>query len=440
MREAKDAWLAKSLSRDTRSNYARDLEQFMAFAGMPDGGWEHLAAIRPKQVNDWRDHLIAKGLTNASIRRKLTVLRSLFSYLQSYGFLGANPAHSDFVDAPPVARDGKTVGLSPEHCRRLLDAPPISRFDDDTQSETPLPQDIRNRAIFGVLAFTGCRVGELVRLKVNSYKLNGVHRVLGIHGKGGKERLVPLAAEAAERLEAWLDSAGLRGDLAGPLFRRANAARDHGKRGFAAKAMTRRAVQKLVDGYVRRLNLDPNVTVHSFRVTALTMARENGSDIIDLQDCASCYSSARRMSERHHQARGLVPPVPRPAIDRPCHHSPIDTGEQSDGTIRLDRFSAILLQRVAMPLLRHYNVLSRLTDTSPCVFTAIQRHDHVRPTREWGRRASLRILSNARRLDCRNSFRICFLRLRLCSCCRYVQNGDLDGRPHQAGALPRSSS
>ena len=50
--------------------------------------------------------------------------------------------------------------------------------------------------------------------------------------------------------------------------------------------MTTRAVQKLVGGYVRRLRLDPNVTVHSLRVTALTTAREQGSDIIDLQEFA----------------------------------------------------------------------------------------------------------------------------------------------------------
>lgn len=47
-----------------------------------------------------------------------------------------------------------------------------------------------------MLAYTGCRVGELTRLKVGSYKSNGVHKVLGTHGKGSKERVVPLHAEA----------------------------------------------------------------------------------------------------------------------------------------------------------------------------------------------------------------------------------------------------
>ncbi len=98
--------------------------------------------------------------------------------------------------------------------------------------------------------------------------------------------MLALTASQGWRLEAWLDASGIRENLAGPLFRPVKAARGHGKQGFAPRPMTRRAVQKLVEGYVRRLKLDPNVTVHSFRVTALTTARERGADIIALQDFA----------------------------------------------------------------------------------------------------------------------------------------------------------
>ena len=105
----------------------------------------------------------------------MTVLRSLFSYLQSYGYTGPNPAHSDFVEAPPVQCDGKTVGLSPQHCRRLLDAP-----------RTDAPVGSRDRAILAVLAYSARRVGELVRLRVGDYKTTGAHRILEIMGKGGK--------------------------------------------------------------------------------------------------------------------------------------------------------------------------------------------------------------------------------------------------------------
>jgi len=269
--DAKMAWLAKSQSADTRSNYARDLSQFLTFIEVPAGHLEYLVNVRPADIAGWRDQLRAEGMTNATIRRKMTALRSLYSYLQTYGYTGANPAHGGFVDAPSVARDGKTVGLSPENCRRLLDVP-----------DAATPVGIRDRAMIAVLAYTGCRVGELTKLRVGSYKTTGGHKVLEIFGKGGKERRVPLHPEAFERLEMWLDVGGLRENLTRPMFPPQKTARGRGRDGFAATAMTRRAVQQLVERYVRRLGLDPAVTVHSMRVTAITTARDRGSDIIDL--------------------------------------------------------------------------------------------------------------------------------------------------------------
>ena len=226
MTRACQSWLQKSLSPETRSNYRRDLEQFMTFSGLPINAKERLAAVRPEQVIEWRDHLVANGLANNSICRKLTVIRSLFSYLQSYGFVGANPAHSDFVDAPRVPRDGKTVGMSRQHCRQMLDAP---------LPETVL--GIRDRAMLAVRAYTGCRVGELTRLKVGSYKTDGVHKILEIHGMGGKERRVPLQKEAEERLELWLATLDAGDDPSGPLFRPLAKSRKVSE-GFARRPLT----------------------------------------------------------------------------------------------------------------------------------------------------------------------------------------------------------
>ncbi len=95
-----------------------------------------------------------------------------------------------------------------------------------------------------------------------------------------------LHPEAFERIEAWLDCAAIRDDGTGPLFRPVQSARGRGEDGFVRRRLGRRGVQLLVERYVRTLKLDPAVTVHSFRVTALTTARERGSDIIDLQDFA----------------------------------------------------------------------------------------------------------------------------------------------------------
>ncbi len=273
--EACHAWLMRSPSQETRSNYRRDLGHFLASIGAGEGELEALAGVRPHHVAAWRDSLLARGLTNSSVRRKMTAVRSLFGYLKTYGYARENPAHGAFVDAPPVPRDGKTVCLSPRDCRRLLDAP-----DPET------PAGVRDRALLAVLAFTGCRVGELARMRVGDVKETGGIRALEVRGKGGKERRVPLAPEASVRLEAWIEKSCIRGQNAAPLFRPVKAARGEGASVFLRVPLSRRAVQKLVGRYADALGLDAAVTVHSLRVTALTTARENGADVVDLQDFA----------------------------------------------------------------------------------------------------------------------------------------------------------
>ena len=269
------AWLLRTPSLATRKNYRRDLDQFLNFASIRAERLEYLVDIRPEDVALWRECLQDQGLANSTIARKLTVLRSLFSYLQVYGYAGANPAHGKFVATPPVPRDGQTVGLSPKDCRRLLDAP-----------DPATPVGLRDRAILATLAYSACRVGELVRLKVEHFKTSGEHRVVALYGKGGKQRTVPIHVEAVERLNAWIELAAIVDDRSGPLFRPPLTSRGGGRDGFAERTLSVRAIEYLVERYVRRLGLDPAVTVHSLRVTALTTARERGADVVDLQDFA----------------------------------------------------------------------------------------------------------------------------------------------------------
>jgi integrase/recombinase XerD len=268
-------WLTKSASLETRKAYARDLTHFFRFVRLAPDHLDQIKGIRPFHVAAWRDHLHDRGLVPASIGRKITVLRSLYAYLQVHGLADTNPAHRDLVTTPPVPRDGKTVGLSPQECRRMLDAP-----DSKTLA------GVRDRALLAVLAFTGCRVGELCRMRVGDIKRASGHRIIEIRGKGNKERRVPLHREAADRIDLWLASSCLYGQPACALFPPARSARGRGTDGFQNRHQSPRAVQQLIARYVRGLGLDPAVTVHSFRVTALTTARENGCDLVDIQTFA----------------------------------------------------------------------------------------------------------------------------------------------------------
>src|SRR5689334_13461821 len=77
-----------------------------------------------------------------------------------------------------------------------------------------------------------------------------------------------------------------RREASTPLFRPPVSSRGQGKDGFRVNKLSVRAVEYLVERYACELGLDPAVSVHSLRVTALTTARERGSDVIDLQDFA----------------------------------------------------------------------------------------------------------------------------------------------------------
>jgi integrase/recombinase XerD len=213
IRRAVDAWLLRTPSPHTRRAYRLDLDQFLEHSGIQPDAWEQLTAIRPEHVSQWRERLAAEEQAKSTIRRKLTALRSLFSYLQTYGYSGANPAHGKFVKAPAVSRDGKTVAISPHDCRRLLDIPEVKRKVElkrrkrstapaEPPVEIVVPVGLRDRAMLAVLAYSGCSVSELVRLRVRDYKQSGEHRILNITGKGGKERTTPLHLEAVERLAA----------------------------------------------------------------------------------------------------------------------------------------------------------------------------------------------------------------------------------------------
>jgi integrase/recombinase XerD len=83
--------------------------------------------------------------------------------------------------------------LSAKDAEKLLAAP-----------NTSLPMGVRDRALLEVLYGTGLRRGEVVGLSVFDVDLaGGVLRVQ--HGKGGKERLVPLGKEAQKWLKLYLE-------------------------------------------------------------------------------------------------------------------------------------------------------------------------------------------------------------------------------------------
>jgi site-specific recombinase XerD len=116
-------------------------------------------------------------------------LRRFFGWIKEQGVTAVNPVE-------PV-KELRSVELAPKG----LDRQAVRRL----LRELEVRHDIRANAIFHLLLYTGCRVGDL---QLELADLNITERsgsVVFRHGKGGKQRTVPLPLPARRALLAWLD-------------------------------------------------------------------------------------------------------------------------------------------------------------------------------------------------------------------------------------------
>lgn len=278
-----EAWISRTESRATRTAYRNDVIQFLRFHELEPDAIEQMTQMVPDDITTWRDHLLKQGgrkdehgsptpASNSTVARKITALRSFFSFLQVSGYNGGNPAHPNFVKAPPVPDDGLTPAIHPKLLGQLLHYP-----DEDT------PVGIRDRAILAAFAYMALRVDELHHINVGNISRDGEHTIIRIKGKGNETRKGVLPPIAATPVHAWIALAEIEQDRRGPLFRPGNSARGAGKDGFKRARLSVRSTQELIKRYCREVGIDEAVSVHSLRVTAATEADKAGVPLIAIQ-------------------------------------------------------------------------------------------------------------------------------------------------------------
>jgi integrase len=81
---------------------------------------------------------------------------------------------------------------------------------------------LRDRALIGIMAYSFARVGAVIRMKVGDYFMQGRRRWVRLHEKGGKEHDVPCHHNLDHYVDAYIDAAGIAGDVDGYLFRTAS--------------------------------------------------------------------------------------------------------------------------------------------------------------------------------------------------------------------------
>lgn len=175
----------KRFSGHTVIAYENDLKQFFEFSEMDD--LPKLAEINHQLIRSWLVNMIDTGLTNKTVNRKLSSLRSFVKWCQKNTFLDQNPFKK--VVSPKISKRLPVfVKESDLDNEKLADY-----FSDDFKG-------VRNLLIVEIFYQTGIRLTELINMKISDIQNESI-KVLG---KRNKERIVPISNELSQKIKNYI--------------------------------------------------------------------------------------------------------------------------------------------------------------------------------------------------------------------------------------------
>jgi integrase/recombinase XerD len=192
---------------------------------------------------------------------RLVALRGYFKWLVRQNVLASNPASE--LEMPRLGKRLPKHVLNESEVERVLEMPDTTEL-----------LGIRDRAMLETLYSTGIRRSELIRLGI--YDLDAERGTLLVHGKGERERMVPIGERALAWIEKYLAEA--RPALVVPPDQGVLFLTRFGE-GFRPDPLT-----NLVRGYVDRAGLGKSGACHLFRHAMATAMLDHGADIRHIQE------------------------------------------------------------------------------------------------------------------------------------------------------------
>ena len=248
--------LERKLSNNTIESYLFDLIKFN----------EYFKDIRINNIDEadivkYLEYLSKKEeLSERSIERHLTTIRSFYKYLIKNDFITV-----DITKNIDNLKLGKYLPntLTIEEIDKLMDIPLNTAFD------------YRTKAMLEVMYGSGLRISELVNLKLSDIDL--YNNTILIHGKGNKERIVPLGEYAKEYLEKYLN-------VRYELLKKKNGNHEELFLNNHGKPITRNGFNFLLNNILRDKGIDKEITPHTLRHSFATHMLDNGADLRTIQE------------------------------------------------------------------------------------------------------------------------------------------------------------
>ena len=237
----------QSPGRRTAIDYASDIRQFAAACTKP---W---LEITMHDIDDFVDQQRRSGLSQGTVRRRVAALKTFFDFLAE---------ESGDLSWPNPVRHKRHAGKAAKRLPRDLTNDQVAQLWLQINAA-------RDRAWFALMLRAGLRVGEVVRLKLTDVlSPPGVNQParLRVFGKGQKERLVLLTADAYAVLQEWLQK---RPDEHEAIFLN--------QRG---QPLSANGIEWLLKRYGQAINL--HVTPHQLRHTFARQLTEGGMPLTSL--------------------------------------------------------------------------------------------------------------------------------------------------------------
>ncbi|WMW78496.1 site-specific tyrosine recombinase XerD [Flavobacterium sp. 20NA77.7] len=250
--------LERGLSINTIENYSFDIEKLTAYLTENQIDVSPIT-ITEEQIQGFIYH-IASLVNPRSQSRIISGLKSFFTYLVFEEYRKDMPM--ELIEVPKTGRKLPDT-LSTEEIDLLIGAIDLTSMEGE-----------RNKAMLETLYSCGLRVSELVTLKISDLFFE--EGFIKITGKGNKQRFVPIGSSTQKFITIYKEQVRshitIQKGYEDTLFLN--------RRG---KQLTRAMVFTIIKDLVKKINLQKNISPHTFRHSFATHLLENGADLRSIQ-------------------------------------------------------------------------------------------------------------------------------------------------------------
>lgn len=247
-------WLSTGASKNTLAAYRSDLTIFNKWlAG------KSFISVNSKHIQDYFSDRQKNNISSSSQARILTCLHSFYQYLLANQLIKKDPTEQ--LSQPKLEKK-LPVFLNIQEVEKLLEAPSSSSLFGQ-----------RDRAMLELLYSCGLRVSELINLSYHNINLK--EEFIRIHGKGNKERVLPMGEVAIDYLMKYETNAR-------PMLLK-NGQSDSYFLSNRGSAMSRQNFFYIIKAYANQVGIEKPLSPHSLRHAFATHLVQKGADLRSVQ-------------------------------------------------------------------------------------------------------------------------------------------------------------